>query len=332
MEYTPTVSGYTTTLNCIKGGYPWKESIQSLLGFCHEVVVVDGGSSDGTWASLEELSSTEERLKIYKVERDWDHPRFAVFDGQQKAEARRRCTSEFCWQQDADEVVHEDDYDKIRQLARNFPAQVDLISLPVVEYWGGPEKVRMDVNPWKWRLSKNKPHITHGIPAQLRMEDENGHLYAGVGTDGCDYVHVETHEVIPHASFYNTDAHNLRMTALSGDEEARENYQEWFSLNVEMLPGVHHYSWFNIERKIQTYRDYWSQHWQSLYNIQQEDVPENNMFFDKLWSKVTDDDIAKLAAELKEKMGGWVFHEKINFSNPTSHLKLKVGQPKVMIK
>ena len=31
----------------------------------------------------------------------------------QKAEARKRCVGEFCWQQDSDEVVHENDYDKI---------------------------------------------------------------------------------------------------------------------------------------------------------------------------------------------------------------------------
>ena len=47
---------------------------------------------------------------------------------------------------------------------------------------------------------------------------------------------------------------------------------------IENLPGVHHYSWYDLERKINTYKNYWSQHWQSLYNITQEDTPENNMF------------------------------------------------------
>jgi glycosyltransferase involved in cell wall biosynthesis len=332
MEWSPMLSGYTTTFNCIERSYPWKQSLQSMLEFCDEVVVVDGGSKDGTWEELEKWAEAEARLQVYKVERDWAHPRFAVFDGAQKAEARKRCTGDFCWQQDADEVVHENDYEKIRQLSKTFPQEADLVSLPVIEYWGGPEKVRVDVNPWKWRMSCNKPYITHGIPAPLRRYDEDGNLYAALGTDGCDYVHSESGNPIPHANFYNIEAHTARAAAMGGNSDAVKEYAKWFERCVDLLPGVHHYSWFDLERKIITYRDYWSQHWQSLYNIEQEDTPENNMFFGKPWLEVTDDDIAELAAKLKEKMGGWVFHEKVNFSNPTPHLKLKVGQPKVMIK
>jgi hypothetical protein len=54
------------------------------------------------------------------------------------------------------------------------------------------------------------------------------------------------------------------------------------------------------------------------------------MFFDKPWSAVTDSDIKSLAKDLKEKMGGWIFHSKINFSKPTPHLQIKLNQPKVM--
>ena len=50
---------------------------------------------------------------------------------------------------------------------KSIPKNMDLICLPVIEYWGKNEKVRIDVNPWKWRLSKNRPYITHGIPAKL---------------------------------------------------------------------------------------------------------------------------------------------------------------------
>jgi len=330
MNFNPTLSGYTTTLNCIEGGYPWVQSLKSMLGFCDEVVVVDGGSTDGTYEQLLTLAEEFDQLKISSVARDWAHPRFAVFDGAQKATARRNCTMQYCWQQDADEVIHENDYEKIRRLLTVFPQHVDIISLPVVEFWGDTGKTRMDVTPWKWRVSRNKPEITHGIPKQLQTHDDDGYLHALPGTDGCDYIHKDTHELIPHASFYAADAHELRMMALGNNEDAHQKYREWFTRNIEMLPTAYHYSWHNLERKIKTYRDYWSQHWQSLYNIPQDDTPENNMFFDKAWSNVTNDDISKLAQQLGEKMGGWIFHEKINFDEPTPELGIDVTHPALM--
>jgi hypothetical protein len=248
----------------------------------------------------------------------------------QKAEARSRCDSDFLWQMDCDEVVHEDDYNKIVSLCKQFPAGIDLISLPVVEYWGSIEKTRLDINPWKWRLSRNSVHITHGIPKQLRRNDENGDLYSLPGTDGCDYIHTETFEAIPHACFYTQEVHNAKIAALSGNQEAKNQYENWFNNIIEQYPGVHHYSWCNIERKIKTYKNYWSKHWQSLYNIEQEDTIENNMFFDKKWSDVTDDDVSSLAERLKNETGGWIFHQKIDFNKPTPHLNIDRLEPKIM--
>jgi glycosyltransferase involved in cell wall biosynthesis len=303
-----------------------------MLEFCDEVVVLDGGSTDGTWEELQDLAETigDNRLIAAQNTRDWNHPRFAVFDGDQKAEARKLCTGEYCWQQDADEIVHEHDYSNIKNLVKNFPKNTNLISLPVVEYWGGSEKVRLDVNPWKWRLSKNLPNITHGIPKELRRYDKGGNLYAHAGTDGCDYVDSNTFERIQHASFYTEKVHSVRMKALDGDEEAQKSYQDYFNALVTQLPGVHHYSWFNMSRKIKTYKNYWQKHWQSLYDIAQDDTAENNMFFQRPWADVTDDDIDKLSEELTNKMGGWIFHAPVDFSKPTPHLELLRDQPGIM--
>jgi glycosyltransferase involved in cell wall biosynthesis len=329
-NWKPTISGYTTTKDCISAGYPWKQSILSMMGFCDEVVVVDGGSTDGTWEELEKWSASISTLKIKQIKRDWSSPRFAVFDGLQKAEARKLCVSNFCWQQDADEIVHENDYEKILGLAKGFPAHADLVSLPVIEYWGKNEKVRLDVNPWKWRISRNKQNITHGIPGALRAYDDNNELYSLEGSDGCDYIDANSFKVIPHASFYNMEAHTLRLRALDGDAEALRVYTQWFTNISNVFPGVHHYSWRDIDRKIKTYRDYWSSHWQSLYNVTQEDTAENNMFFQRPWSEVTDVDIAIMARMLEEKMGGWVFHNPVDFSKPTPSMIVECGHPKIM--
>ena len=325
-----TISGYTTTKDCISQKYPYIQAIKSMLGFCDQVVVVDGGSTDGTWEALVELSKTDDRIIIEQKKRDWSHPRFAVFDGLQKAYARSLCTSDWCWQMDSDEIVHEEDYSKIKNLIKKIPKSTHLIALPVIEYWGGEEKVRVDVNPWKWRFSRNLKHITHGIPKQLRRFDKGGKLYAAQGTDGCDYIDNQSYEVLPCMHFYGQDVHNIRVSALSGNEDALEAYENWFNNLVENLPGVHHYSWMNLERKIKTYKNYWSKHWQSLYDIKQDDSPENNMFFDKSWTDVTDQEIKKMAEDLKEKMGGWIFHSKVDFNKPTPHINIERNQPEIM--
>jgi len=316
------LSGYTTTKNVISSDYPWEASIQSLLGFCDEVVVVDGGSDDGTWEALEKWSEKEVKLRVYQVKRDWDNYRFAVFDGQQKAVARSLCKGDWCWQMDIDEVVHENDYEKVKKLARQIPKSVKLVCLPVIDYWGKEDKVRVDVNPWKWRLSRNRPYITHGIPASLRLFDEEGRLYSKPGSDGCDYVRSDNYEPIPFVNFYTQEAHNARIAALGGDNNAMNLYANWFQSTMSGLPSVIHYSWYDIERKIKTYKNYWSKHWQSLYDIQQEDTIENNMFFDKKWSEVTDEDVSMMAEKLESELGGWIFHEKVDFGRPTPCLEV----------
>lgn len=328
MNKKPTISGYITTYNCEKQGYPYIQSIKSMLRFCDEVCVVDGGSFDGTLEKLTNLSKEDPRLKVKLISRDWSHPRHAVFDGMQKAEARAMCTSEFCWQMDSDEIVHEDDADKIVKLCSDFPKNVELVSLPVIEYWGGPEKVRVDIQPWKWRLSRNLPHITHGIPKSLRRLDKDGNIFAHFGTDGCDIIHTESGEPIPHLTFHSRETENIRRAAVSGHVEALKSYEEWFNQVIKNIPGVHHYSWYDMPRKIRLYRDYWTRHWNSLYDGSLEDTAETNMMFDVPWSKVTESMIEERAKELSEKTGGWIWHQKWDGSR-IPHIKVDVKEPTV---
>jgi glycosyltransferase involved in cell wall biosynthesis len=319
MDYKPTISGYTTCYNCVKQQYPFEQCIQSMLAFCTEVCVVDGGSTDGTWAILLRLAAetatqddkgnVQLKLKCKQVKRDWSIKRHPVFDGMQKAEARKMCSGDFCWQMDSDEVVHEDDCKKIQDMCRMLPKGVDIMALPVIEYWGGADKVRMDVQPWKWRLSRNLPHITHGIPVELRMTDADGQAYAKPGTDGCDMVDATSGQRLGHMSFYSPDIEQLRQVAMLGNEQARQQYEGWYNQAVAALPGVFHYSWFDLSRKIRLYRDYWANHWRALWDQDTSDTTTNNFMFDCPWSQVTDEMIETRAVELS-KIGGWVWHRK----------------------
>ena len=331
---TVKISGYTTTYNCINQKYPFEQCIRSMLQFCDEVCVVDGGSTDGTYERISSIAEEfdlegQERVKMKIVPRDWDHPRFAVFDGMQKAEARKMCTGDFCWQMDSDEVVHEDDASKIRDLCLKLHQSIEVVSLPVVEYWGGLDKVRVDVQPWKWRLSRNLPHITHGIPVDLRKTDAEGRACAHPGTDGCDMIHATTGERVPHVTFHTAESENARRHAAAGNPDALRDYQQFMNEVVENIPGVYHYSWLDIERKIRTYRDYWTKHWNSLYDGDMRDTGATNMFFDVPWSQVTEEMISQKAKELASKTGGWIWHRKWDGSK-TPHIVLKRSGPASM--
>jgi glycosyltransferase involved in cell wall biosynthesis len=337
-EKKPTISGYTTTYNCVSAGYPFEESIRSMLQFCDEVCVVDGGSNDGTQHRLsklaDEVNGETERLKVKIVPIDLNAFDWAYqSDGMQKARARNMCTMDFCWQMDVDEVVHEKDAPKIAELCSKIPKGVDILSLPVIEYWGGPDKVRVDVQPWKWRLSRNLPHITHGIPIELIRTALTGvYLYAAPGTDGCDMIHRETRERLGHMSFHTQESERVRQAAAVGHPEALKMYEAWFNEVTNALPGVHHYSWYDLPRKIRHYRSYWSKFWCSLYNQTYEDTGENNVMFDVPWSQVTDDMIESRAAEFKSVLGGWIWHRKWDGKTRTPHITINRTEPASMRK
>lgn len=340
MNYRASISGYTTTYNCVKQAYPFEQCIESMLAFCDEVCVVDGGSTDGTYEVLlrmaaetayqDDKGQAHVKLKVKQVKRDWSAKRHPVFDGMQKAEARAMCTKDFCWQMDSDEVVHEDDGARVQDLCRAMPKDADVLALPVIEYWGGADKVRLDIQPWKWRLSRNKPNITHGIPKELRRVDPDGQPYAAEGTDGCDMVDKETGERLPHISFYTPDVENCRRVAMLGNEQARQEYERWFNQVVTGLPSVFHYSWYDLPRKIKLYRDYWQNHWNALWDKDTSDTAANNMMFGVPWKDVTDDMIAARAQEMKDKLGGWIWHRPWDGQATTPHIQCVRPQPKAM--
>lgn len=322
------LSGYTTTRNCVSMDYPFRESIQSLLDFCDEVVVMD--SSDGTDNTKEVLAEMEKKNKgklfVYHANMDWTVPNHGVYDGVLKQAAREKCTGDYLWQMDCDEVIHGADRKVLEDLIAQAGGlqETPLLCLPVVEYWGSEDKVRIDINAWKWRVSRNHPEITHGIPITHRKVVD-GLVYAKHGTDTCDYIVKSQGLPVPNMNFVNSQLEGLRLAAIRNEPGALENYEKWMNQVAFGLPTVYHYSWFSIKSKIYKYRDFFGKFWKAMYN----DEKQTNVFFDVPWEQVTDEMIEAKAKELRDGTGGWIFHQPWNGTNVPS-IKIVRKPPEVM--
>ncbi len=107
------ISGFTFVRNGILYGYPFLESIQSILPLCDELVVAVGRSEDRTLDALQTLSSPKIRI----IETVWDESLRigGTILAQQTDIALNHVTGDWAFYLQADEVIHEHDLPRIRQ-------------------------------------------------------------------------------------------------------------------------------------------------------------------------------------------------------------------------
>ena len=105
------ISGFTFVRNALLFGFPIYESIHSLLPLCDELIIAAGKSDDDTVTYLKSLQN--KKIKI--IETEWDNSlrEGGLIYSQQTNIALNECKGDWCIYLQADEVLHEDDYDLI---------------------------------------------------------------------------------------------------------------------------------------------------------------------------------------------------------------------------
>jgi glycosyltransferase involved in cell wall biosynthesis len=135
------ISGFSYIRNGFTFDYPFLEAIQSILPICDEFVIAVGDSTDGTREAIEKLGP-----KVRIIDTVWD---MSLREGgkifaQQANIALDAVKGKWAFHIQADEIIHENDLEKIRQAVLKYDSdrKVEGILLPFLNFWGSFSYIR----------------------------------------------------------------------------------------------------------------------------------------------------------------------------------------------
>lgn len=135
------ISGFTFIRNGEKLGYPYIESIKSILPLCDEFIAAVGDSSDETLQKLQLLAQQEPKLRI--LETQWNESmqdRGFVY-AQQKMIAHYNCTGDWAFYLEGDEILDPTDIPKLRKRIEYAHTQphVEALIFDYYHFFGSPD-------------------------------------------------------------------------------------------------------------------------------------------------------------------------------------------------
>ncbi|WP_456479207.1 glycosyltransferase [Nautilia sp.] len=151
------VSGFTFLRNGSILGYPFRESIISVLPIVDEFIVALGPCEDDTEEILKSIKS--DKIKIIKTQWNENMKEKGFVYGQQKMIAQFNCTGDWAFYLEADEVVHEDDLDNILKSMEKYKNddEVEALYFDYIHFYGN-KNTYLDSPGWyrrEVRIIKN---------------------------------------------------------------------------------------------------------------------------------------------------------------------------------
>jgi hypothetical protein len=138
------VSGFSICRNAVKFDYPIVEAITSALPIVDEFIVNVGQSDDGTLELIRSIGSD----KIQIVETVWDDSmkKDGLLFSHETNKALARCSVDWALYLQADEVLHDQDYDVLRKNLRDQISNPSVLGFTFryVHFYGDYQSC----NPW----------------------------------------------------------------------------------------------------------------------------------------------------------------------------------------
>jgi glycosyltransferase involved in cell wall biosynthesis len=112
------VSGFTMVRDGVRFDFPFREAITSILPIVDEFIVNVGDCSDGTREAVEAIASP--KIRVFESVWDPEMRRGGEVLAYQTNLALDRCTGDWCFYIQADEVVHEEDLERVANAMRRY--------------------------------------------------------------------------------------------------------------------------------------------------------------------------------------------------------------------
>lgn len=146
------ISGFMIVKDLLKPGYPFVEAVASALPVCDEFLISDGYSTDGTFKVVQRMSELNKKIKVSRQK--WPIAKRLTVLADVTNAIRVKCSYDYIFSVQANEIVHEDSVEFIKALPEMCP-EVQTFSLPFLHLlWNYKfsEEFRL-------RFSRNLPSI-----------------------------------------------------------------------------------------------------------------------------------------------------------------------------
>lgn len=186
------VSGFTFLRNGTILGYPYVESLRSLLAVCDEVVVAVGNSDDDTLEQVRAIGDPKLRI----IETTWNEvmqDRGYTY-AQQKMIAQFNCTGDWAFYLEGDEVIHEKDYVTIRASMEKYlhDKEVEALVFDYYHFYGSPSTYAYSPRWYRRapRIIRNsiRSWAPDGLFWLIMQENKRGR-YPNAALVGCHLYH-----------------------------------------------------------------------------------------------------------------------------------------------
>ncbi|MEI6079557.1 MAG: glycosyltransferase family 2 protein [bacterium] len=263
------VSGFTFVRNGIKFDYPFRESILSILPLVDEMIVNVPESDDETLKAVKGIK--DPKIKIFETKWGGEAPSGGKILSHHTNLALQKCTGDWCFYIQADEIVHEKDHSKIKAAMKDNldDKRIDGLLFDYIHFYGSYDCVAAARNWYRKevRIIRNGKGIVSFADAQgFRYKDESKVPVAYTGASIYHYGWVRPIDSMR----TKTIAMDRLWHGSKKDEENKDLEYRSEQYGLRKFTGTHpavmkekikKQDWnFDHRSKISSYRDlrYWS--------------------------------------------------------------------------